>query len=86
MIIWDSKTVRNDIRLRVLYMYQLLLRYTDADHQLTTNQIRAIMEKEHGITMHRTTVPGDIEMMKAAGIDVHARRSRQNKYYLDTRC
>ena len=73
----------NDIRLRVLYMYQLLLQHTDAEHQLTTNQIRAIMEKEHGITMHRTTVPGDIEMLKAAGFDVHARRSRQNKYYLE---
>ena len=33
--------------------------------------------------MHRTTVPGDIEMLKAAGFDVHARRSRQNKYYLE---
>ena len=42
---------RNDIRLRVLYMYQLLLKYTDAEHQLTTNQIRDILEKEHGITM-----------------------------------
>ena len=72
-----------DIRLRVLYMYQLLLKHTDVDHQLTTNQIRAIMEKEHGITMHRTTVPGDIEMLKAAGFDVHVRRSRQNKYYLE---
>ena len=73
----------NDIRLRVLYMYQLLLQHTDAEHQLTTNQIRNIMEKEHGITMHRTTVPGDIEILKAAGFDVHARRSRQNKYYLE---
>lgn len=76
---------RNDIRLRVLYMYQLLFQHTDAEHQLTTNQIRDIMEKEHGITMHRTTVSGDIEMLKAAGFDVHARRSRQNKYYLDNR-
>lgn len=74
---------RNDIRLRVLYMYQLLRQHTDAEHQLTTNQIRDIMEKEHGITMHRTTVPGDIEMLKAAGFDVHVRRSRQNKYYLE---
>lgn len=74
---------RNDIRLRVLYMYNLLLQYTDADHQLTTNEIRAIMERDHGITMHRTTVPGDIEMLKAAGFDVHARRSRQNRYYID---
>ena len=74
---------RNDIRLRVLYMYQLLQKYTDADHQLTTNEIREIMEKEHGITMHRTTVPGDIEMLKAVGIDVHVRRSRQNRYYME---
>lgn len=79
----DPDLNRNDIRLRVLYMYQLLLKHTDADHQLTTNQIRNIMEKEHGITMHRTTVPGDIEMLKAAGFDVQARRSRQNKYYLE---
>ena len=74
---------RNDIRLRVLYMYQLLLQHTDAEHQLTTNQIRDIMEKEHGITMHRTTVPGDIEALKTAGFDVHARRARQNRYYLE---
>ena len=74
---------RNDIRLRVLYMYRLLLQHTDIDHQLTTNQIREIMVKEHGITMHRTTVPGDIEMLKAAGFDVHGRRSRQNKYYIE---
>ena len=74
---------RSDIRLRVLYMYRLLQQHTDADHPLTTNQIRAIMEQEHGITMHRTTVPGDMEMLKAAGFDVHGRRSRQNKYYLE---
>ena len=74
----------NDIRLRVLFMYQILLQHTDVDHQLTTNQIRAIMEKEHGITMHRTTVPSDMEMLRAAGIDVHSRRSRQNRYYLES--
>ena len=79
----DPNLNRNDARLRVLYMYQLLLKYTDAEHQLTTNQIRDIMEKEHGITMHRTTVPGDIEMLKAAGLAVHSRRARQNRYYLE---
>ena len=79
----DPNLNRNDIRLRVLYMYRLLLQHTDEEHQLTTNQIRSIMEKEYGITMHRTTVPGDIEMLKAAGFHVHARRSRQNKYYME---
>ena len=79
----SSELNRNDTRLRILYMLQLLQKYTDADHQLTTNQIRSIMEKEHNITMHRTTVPGDIEMLKAAGFEVYARRSRQNRYYME---
>ncbi|MBQ5360027.1 MAG: WYL domain-containing protein [Lachnospiraceae bacterium] len=63
-------------------MYQVLRKHSDAEHPLTTNQIRALMEKEHGISMHRTTVPGDIEVLKAAGFNVVGRRARQNKYYL----
>ena len=79
------KVNNGDIRLRVLYMYQILLQYTDAEHPLTTNQIRDLMEKKYGITMHRTTVPGDIEILKAAGFDVVGHRYRQNKYYLESR-
>ncbi len=71
-----------DIRIRILYMYQVLRRHSDPEHPLTTNQIRALMEKEHGISMHRTTVPGDIEVLKAAGFNIVGRRARQNKYYL----
>ena len=79
------KVNTGDIRLRVLYMYQILLQYTDAEHPLTTNQIRDLMEKKYGITMHRTTVPGDIEVLKAAGFDIVGHRYRQNKYYLENR-
>lgn len=79
----DPNLNRGDIRLRILYMYQILMQYTDEEHQLTTNEIRNLMEKEYGITMHRTTVPGDIEILRAAGFDVHVTRSRQNKYYLE---
>ena len=74
-----------DIRIRILHMYQVLRKHSDAEHPLTTNQIRALMEKEHGISMHRTTVPGDIEVLKAAGFNVVGRRARQNKYYLAER-
>lgn len=73
----------SDTRLRVLYMLQILHKYTDYEHQLTTNQIRNIMEKEHGIYMHRTTVPADIEMLQIVGFKIHARRSRQNRYYME---
>lgn len=78
-----EKVGESDMRLRILYMYQLLLKYTDQDHPLTTNQIRALMEKEHGLTMHRTTVSSDVELLNFAGYPIHVKRSRANKYYLE---
>lgn len=71
-----------DLRIRVLHIYQILRKYTDEAHPLTTNQIIRLLEQDYGTTMHRTTVPGDIEALKEAGIRVVSRRARQNKYYL----
>ena len=79
----SEKVGDNDTRLRILYMYQLLLKYTDEEHPLTTNEIRALMEKEHGITMHRTTVSSDVELLTYAGYPIQVKRSRANKYFLE---
>ena len=73
----------DDQRLRVLYLYQILLRHTDPEHPLSTNQIRAIMEKEYGIYMHRTTVPIDVSLLQAAGVPIQARRSRVMLYHME---
>ncbi len=54
----------NDTRLRLFYLYRLLEQHTDKEHLKTTNQLRDLMEKEHGIAMHRTTVYNDIELLK----------------------
>lgn len=81
----EPKHSEHDIRLRIFYLYQLLLQHTDEDHPLTTNELRALMEKEHGIAMHRTTVASDIELLKAAGVYVHSYRARANQYYLESR-
>ena len=75
----------NDTHLRLLYLYRMLLTQTDEAHPITTKQITTKMEQEHGIYVHRTTVPKDIELLKASGIDIICRRSTQNKYYLEGR-
>lgn len=54
--------------LRILYLYQLLLTESDQNHMLSTMQIREKMQEYHGIYMHRTTVPSDIAMLRAAGM------------------
>lgn len=60
----DDKIQENDTRLRLFYLYRLLEQHTDEEHPKTTNQLRDLMEKEHGIAMHRTTVYNDIELLK----------------------
>ena len=81
----DEVFKNDDTRLRLYYFYQLLLQHTDEEHPLTTNQLRELMQQEHGIAMHRTTVASDIELLKAAGVYVHSYRARANQYYLESR-
>lgn len=85
VIIKNNTTEENDIRLRILYLYQLLLTQSDEDHPLTTKEITDHMEKHHGIHMHRTTVPSDIALLKAAGFEIIAERKRAWNYYLADR-
>jgi len=74
-----------DNRLRILYLYRMLLEYTDDEHALTNPQIRRMMQEQHGIKIHRTTVPRDIEVLRAAGIEVLSTRTRSLNYYLADR-
>jgi len=75
----------NDSRLKLLYLYRILEQYTDAEHPLTTGQIRDLMKEKHGIYMHRTSVYYSFELLKAAGIDLQCVRSRSNLYYVESR-
>jgi len=71
--------------LRILYLYQLLLTESDQDHMLSTTQIRQKMQEYHGIYMHRTTVPYDISMLRAAGIEIMSVRTKWWNYYMEDR-
>ena len=75
----------NDIRLRYLYLYRILEQCTDEEHPKTTNELRAIMEEQYGIHLHRTTVYNDMELLKMAGVPVRHIRKRNNQYYLAKR-
>lgn len=72
-----------DRHLRLVYLYQILLKYTDAEHPLTTPEIRKLMMEKYGIFMHRTTVTTDIELLQSAGYEIISRRSRMKQYYVD---
>ena len=66
----EPKAEDNDTRLRILYLYQMFLTQTDEDHTLSTKQITDRMMEQHNILVHRTTVPKDIDLLRAAGFEI----------------
>lgn len=74
-----------DTRLRIFYLYQMLLTQSDEEHPLSTKQITDRMMEQHHILVHRTTVPKDIDLLRAAGVDIVGERKRAWEYHLADR-
>ncbi len=72
-------------KLRLLYIYQLLLEETDEDHTLSTAQIQKALRERWGMEAHRITVGDDIQLLQAAGVEIGKIESTQNKYWLISR-
>ena len=77
--------MENGTKLRLLYIYQYLLRHSDAEHPVSTPELLKYLKDEYGLDVHRTTLPNDFAMMEEAGIHFEIIKSRQNKYYYDDR-
>ncbi|MGN1194291.1 MAG: helix-turn-helix transcriptional regulator [Acutalibacteraceae bacterium] len=77
--------MENSNKFRPLYMLKILERYTDENHQLTTNEIVELLKENYDITTHRTTISADINLLVGFGIDVITVKSSQNKYYIGSR-
>lgn len=77
--------MENGTKLRLLYIYQYLLRHSDSEHPVSTPELLKFLKDEYGLDVHRTTLPNDFAMMEEAGIHFEVIKSRQNKYYYDDR-
>ena len=77
--------MENGNKLRLLYIYQYLLKHSDVEHPVSTPELLKYLKDEYNMDVHRTTLPGDIAMMEEAGIHFEIIKSRQNKYYYDDR-
>ncbi len=76
---------RNEGRIRILRMLELLQRESDVLHPLSTADCIRLLKERWGIEAYRITVQRDVEALVAAGYDVQTVRSTQNLYYLTSR-
>ncbi len=80
-----SENVRNsNNRLKILYLYKILLEQTDENHCISMNDI--IRELELcGISAGRKALYEDIEALRAYGLDVVAVKGNSAGYYVASR-
>ncbi|MBE6887210.1 MAG: WYL domain-containing protein [Ruminococcaceae bacterium] len=77
--------MEKDNKKRLMLMQEVLEKYSDEEHPLTTAQIIRILDEEYGMKIHRTTVGKDIADLIEMDVDVQCTRSTQNRYFIGTR-
>lgn len=77
--------MKDDRKLRILYIRDILLSDTDRDHVLSSNQIADRLEREHDLSCDRKTIYDDIERLKRYGMKIKQTAGLQNGYYVEER-
>ena len=75
---------RSNQKLKLLYLYRIMLEATDESYGLTLSEISAELLK-YGISAERKTLYDDIEMLRLFGLDVRVKRDRHVRYYVGNR-
>ena len=75
---------RNGQKIKLLYIVDILKKYTDEDHPISANEI---CEKliENGITAERKAIYDDISNLQIYGYDIVHTRTPKNGYFLASR-
>ena len=68
-------------KIKLLVLYDILLRKTDENHPMTTNELVAAL-RECGIEVSRKTIYEDIDILIRYGYDIVCIKSRNNQYFV----
>ena len=56
--------MKNESKLRLIKIYEILYCNSDELHPISTNELISILKTKYGISSHRTTIVGDIAILK----------------------
>ena len=66
----------------ILCVYEILKRYTDENHILSTEKIREKLKKVYAIDMERRAVYRNIAALRSMGIEIEGYQENREGYYL----
>ncbi len=68
-------------KLKILYLCQILRENTDPDHPMTVEQIRSALENR-GVPAERKSIYSDLQTLQDFGLDIERKSGRPCGYYL----
>lgn len=71
-------------KLRVLYVMQILLRYSDEEHPISQTEISERLNA-YGIQADRKSIYDDIKVLNEFGMEIENRRSKPSGFYVAER-
>lgn len=71
-------------KLKTLFIYQLLEKYSDEDNPLSTTELISMLEKK-GITCERKAIYADIEALNRIGCDIMSVKSPKRGFFMASR-
>ena len=80
----DDKIKNSNQRLKIIYLYKILLERTDESHIITMPEIISQLEL-YGITAARKALYEDIEALKTYGLDIISTGGNNSGYYVASR-
>ncbi|MCB6203820.1 hypothetical protein [Extibacter muris] len=72
-------------KLKILYLFRILMEHTDEDHVMTAQELCGILNSKYGIEAERKSIYSDIETLQAFGVDVLQRKGSNPGYYIGQR-
>lgn len=79
------ETFDGNKKLKILYVLQLLLEESDAEHPKSTREIINYLN-EHGISAERKSIYSDLSALQEFGIDIVKIGGQNASYYIGDRC
>ena len=71
-------------KLKILYLKDILYKYTDEEHPMSANEIADILG-EYGIEAERKSIYSDIEMLAEYGLDIMKITGRDGGFFMGSR-
>ena len=73
---------KRNTKLKLLYLKEILEKYSDEQHVLNSNDIAERLENEYGLVCERKSIYKDIEVLMDYGMDIIKTRTPKNGYFV----